>query len=312
MRTIYESHPESLIVDSLFFECLMYVFFEKKHIIPQTCYGSIKGKGQHKLRAEIIKLVHHRKNLFAYTGDTSKYYPTVSQEVLMDIFRQHIKDKWLLWLGETCISRIPDMKGVALGLPSSNPIGHIYHAALDWFVILTLKVRRYYRFCDDKWAFHKDSNYLHTIAREITAYSKDYLRQDIKSNWRILNCSEERFECLGAMINSHGAKLKKCSRLRIERNIKKRIRQNDPMTTLRSWGGIKGSLVNLNIGNLVKYWMETYPEFFQLLDSAYKTLYINRRRKKWHKKLEKILVYAVDMRSDVNKKLYSYGLVNPS
>jgi hypothetical protein len=58
--------------------------------------------------------------------------------------------------------------------------------------------------------------------------------------------------------------------------------------------------------------METYPEFFQLLDSAYKTLYINRRRKKWHKKLEKILIYAADMRSDVNKKLYSYGLVNPS
>lgn len=45
LRKIYESEPRDLIVDTLWFDCLMYVFFEKKKIIPETCYGSIKNKG---------------------------------------------------------------------------------------------------------------------------------------------------------------------------------------------------------------------------------------------------------------------------
>ena len=45
IRTIYESRPVDMVVDTLWFDCLMYVFFEQKHIIPDTCYGSIKGKG---------------------------------------------------------------------------------------------------------------------------------------------------------------------------------------------------------------------------------------------------------------------------
>lgn len=296
-RRIYESYPESLIVDTLFYDCLMYVFFEKKHIIPNSCYGSIKGRGQHELRAKIIKLVRGRRDLYAYVGDTAKYYPTINQEVLMNAFRQHIKDQWLLWLCETCTSRLPGMQGIALGLPSSNPIGHIYHAILDWFVILQLKTRRYYRFCDDKWAFHKDVNYLHSIAREITTSTKEHLDQGIKKTWRVLNCAEERFECLGAMVNSHGGRLKTYSRRRIERNIKKRIRQGDPMQALRTWGGIKGSLVGLSVSNLIAYWEEVYPEFFELLDTAYKQIKEHKMRKQRHKKLEKILVKAKDMRS---------------
>lgn len=309
-RRIYESLPESLIVDTLFYDCLMYVFFEKKHIIPDTCYGSIKGKGQHELRAKIIKAVHGRKDLFAFVGDTAKYYPTINQEILMNTFRQHIKDSWMLWLCETCISRIPDLRGIALGLPSSNPVGHIYHAILDWFVVLQLKVRRYYRFCDDKWALHKDPNYLHTIAREITQHTKDELDQDMKKTWRVLHCAEESFECLGAMINSHGGRLKTYSRRRIERHIKKRMRQNNPMKSLRTWSGIKGSLVNLNVSNLIHYWKEVYSPFFEQVHVAHRELAYHRRLKKKHKKLEKILLYAQDMRSDNNKTRYPYGFIN--
>ena len=63
MRTIHESKPEDLIVDTLLTDCLMYVFWEQKQIIPQNCYGSIKGKGQHELREQVIRSVHGRKNV---------------------------------------------------------------------------------------------------------------------------------------------------------------------------------------------------------------------------------------------------------
>ena len=140
--------------------------------------------------------------------------------------------------------------------------------------------------------------------------TKSRLNQEIKPNWRVLRCKEERFECLGAMINSHSARLKAFSRRRIEKNIKKNIRLHDPMHALRPWSGVKGSLRNLSVSNLINYWHEVYPEFFHLLRWAHKILESNRQRKRWHKKLEKILTNAVDMRSDKNKKLYVYGFSN--
>ena len=311
VRRIYESDPDDLVVDTLLLDCLNYVFLEQKHIVPSTCYGSIAGKGQHELRAEIIRLVHGRSDLFAFVGDTSKYYPTIDQDVLMNTFRQHIKDEWLLWLCEKCITRIEGMKGIALGLPSSNPIGHIYHSIIDWFVVLTMKVRRYYRFCDDKWAFHRDVNYLHTVAREIREKTSCELHQTMKHNWRIVYCKEERFECLGAMVNSHNARLKSYSRRRIERNIKKRICEADQKKALRTWGGIKGSLVNLSVSNLICYWQEVYPEFFRLCYLERHELAYQRRRKKWHTKMEKNLIYAIDKRSEENKIKYPYyGLID--
>lgn len=305
-RVIYESEPEDLVVDTLLTDCLNYVFFESKHIIPESCYGSIKGKGQHELRERIIRLVHGRSDLYAYSGDTRKYYPTIDQEILMNAFRQHIKDKWLLWLCEQCVKRIEGGKGIALGLPSSNPVGHIYHAMLDWYVILTLKVRRYYRFCDDKWMIHRDSNYLHTVAREICEVSASEMQQEIKNTWRVLNCKEERFECLGAMVNSHGARLRTFTRRRMEKHIKTVIRKRDPMVALQTWGGLKGAMRNCNVSNLIAYWHDRYPEFFDLVRWAHQILGTNRVRKRRHAKLEKILTTCPDMRSAENKARYGF------
>ena len=80
-RVIYASRPEELIVDILYFDCLQYVFMEKKRIIPANSYGSIKGKGQHDMRREIIRKVRHRPDLFVGTGDTAKlrYWQTISK-----------------------------------------------------------------------------------------------------------------------------------------------------------------------------------------------------------------------------------------
>lgn len=310
MRHIYESYPESLIVDSLFLDCLNYVFFEKKQIIPENCYGSIKGKGQHELRGRIIKLVRGRRDLYGYSGDTSKYYPTMDQQVLMNTLKEHIKDRWLLWLCGVCIHRIEGMQGIALGLPSSNPIGHIYHAILDWYIVLTLKVRRYFRFCDDKWAFPRDVNYLHTVAREISGHTDNDLSQNIKQSWRVFHCQEQRFECLGAVINSHGGRLKSYNRRRIERKIKRAIQKHNPLQAMQTWGGIKGGLKSLSVSNLIRYWKEVYPEFFHLIRWQKRIFAKRRKFNRRHKKLEKILTKAKDCRSIKNQKLYPYGPVN--
>ncbi|MBP3732596.1 MAG: hypothetical protein J6I84_05045, partial [Bacilli bacterium] len=182
IREIYASRPEELIVDTLLFDCLMYVFFERKKVIHPNCYGSIKGKGQHELRKKVIGLVHNRKDLYVGCWDTKKYYPTINHQVCMQILSSHIKDRWLLWLGEICLKRMGKI-GVALGLPSSNPMGHIYHSIIDWLIITKYGVQKYYRFCDDIWIIHTNKNYLHTISRELIEETANVLKQTVKPNW---------------------------------------------------------------------------------------------------------------------------------
>lgn len=308
LRIIYASYPEEQIVDNLYTDCLNYVFFDQKKIVPANCYGSIKGKGQHEMRRAIIRKVRHRTDLYVGISDTQKYYPTMNHRVLMQTLCQHIKDRWLLWLSRVNLKRMGDL-GIALGLPSSNPIGHIYHAALDWMILLAYKVRRYYRFCDNKFVIHKDVNYTHTVMRVLRDQT-EAIGQRIKADWRVVWCKEERFECLGAMINSHSAKLRTKSRRRIERMMRLRIKEGDPMKALASWSGVKGSLRDLSVSNLIDYWKRNYPEFFHLLRWAREMLSEARHRKKWHRKLERILTIAKDLRSDHNKTLYPYGLIN--
>lgn len=302
-RVMYASLPEELIVDTLLTECLKYVFFICKKIIPENCYGSIKGKGQHDLRKTIIDKVHNRSDLFVGCYDTKKYYPTIDHDVAMATFRKHIKDRWLLWLCEVAIKRMGEI-GAALGAPSSNPLGHIYHAVIDWMMILKIRIRRYFRFCDDKWMMHRNNHYLHRASRILVRETRNVLHQVIKPNWRVVNCHEERFECLGAMINSHGARLCVKSRRAIERHIRNRIKSNDPMKALRTWSGVRGGLKNLNVSNLIRYWKEVYPQFFFLIQWGKQLLWEERHRKRWHKRLQHILTIARDCRSELSKKLF--------
>lgn len=305
VRIIYASFPIEQIVDNLYTDCLNYVFLEKKRIVPANCYGSIKGKGQHELRSLIIKRVKHRTDLFVGVSDTSKYYPTMDHWIMFNTLCHHIKDKWLLWLSRININRMGDI-GMALGLPSSNPLGHVYHAFLDWYILLTCKVRRYYRFCDDKFVIHKDVNYLHTIMRTIRD-GVEKMNQHIKKNWRVINCTNERFECLGALINSHNARLRPSSRRRVEHMMSVRIKEDDPIKAYRSWSGVLGSLKGLDVSNLINYWHRRFEEFFELIHYAKEMLYYNRKQKKWHNKLHTILTCAPDMRSEQYKKIYAYG-----
>lgn len=310
-RIIYASKPEELIVDVLYFDCLQYVFMEKKHIIPANSYGSIKGKGQHEIRREIIRKVRHRPDLFVGTGDTAKFYPTANHRIILEVLAAHIKDKWLLWLSKVNLGRMGDM-GIALGLPSSNVIGHVYHAATDWMMLLVYKIRRYYRFCDDKYIIHKDVNYLHTAMRALRSSIENDMQQRMKPNWRVVNVEHERFECLGAMINSKNARLRRVSRRRIEAMMKKRIKEGwNPEKALSSWAGVRGSLRDLDVGNLIAYWKRNYEEFFDMLAVGRTEIRRRRTRKVRHRKLEKILKNAPDMRSPENKTKYPlHGLID--
>ena len=303
VRKIYSSYPEELIVDTLLSDCLEYVFMEKKKIIPSNSYGSIKGKGQHELRRRIFKSVRGRKDVYIASCDTRKYYPTIDHAILKSQLRSHIKDGWMLWLCDITIDRMKDGKGIALGLPSSNILGHVYHCALDWHILTKCKIRHYYRFCDNKYIIHDNANYLHTTVRDLRQ-GVESLNQEMKNDWRVSNLNKERCEILGSMMNTRNMRLKPYCRRTIERRMAYHQRLQDPLKALATWAGIKGGLKNIRCGNLINYWKREYAEYFRLLKAADDILYQEMRRKAWHIKLKRILETCNDFRSEENKLKY--------
>lgn len=309
-RDIYASCPEDQIVDTLLDQCLKYVFMERKQIIHPHCYGSIKGKGQHELRELVIKKVRNRDDLYVAVCDTYHYYPTINHKIMGKYIRQHIKDPWLIWLCDVTIDRMNGEEGMALGLASSNILGHVYHAAIDWTITVEYGMQDYFRFCDDKIMISTDLKLLHSMVRILRDLTEQN-GQSLKPNWRIVHCKEERFEFLGAAINSHGARLKTKSRRRIERRFKKELRlpfnpENSVHRNriLMTWAGIKGGLRGLHVKNLLAHWETHYSEFFERLSTARGWVEIGRSQKKLYNSRLKALTEAWDCRSEENQKLY--------
>ena len=126
----------------------------------------------------------------------------------------------------------------------------------------------------------------------------DKARQKLKGTWRIVNCEHQYFDCLGALINSKTARLRPSSRRSMERRMYALQRKPyNPQECLRAWSGMKGSLRDLNVGGLLRVWKDRYAEFFRRVACAHRELAIERRRRKKHKRIERILTNAVDCRT---------------
>lgn len=264
VRHIYASHVEDQIVDYILDECLKYVFMEKKKIIHPNCYGSIKGRGQHELRKKIMNLVKEKDNIYVAMCDTKQYYPTINQDILLKAINRHIKDPWVLWLSELTIRRMPGGKGLALGLATSNILGHVYHAEVDWIITQEYGFKNYFRFCDDKILVSYDKNLLHTMIRVIRGLVEEKQDQILKSSWKVVRVEKQRIELLGSLINSKNAIITSYKRRKLERKFKKEmskpfILEKDCDRVLRTWGGIRGSLKDLDVRNLLRWWVYESP-----------------------------------------------------
>lgn len=270
-RIIYASNPMDQVVDTLLDHCLKYIFMEKKKIIHPNAYGSIVGKGQHELREKIIKLIK-RKGEDWYVGicDTKKYYPTINHEIMKSYIRQHVKDQWVIWLVDETIERM-DTVGMALGLATSNILGHVYHAAIDWYMMTQQGERYYYRFCDDKIILGKSKHRIRDAIFELKRLTIEN-GQTLKPTWKVVNPAKEGVEFLGAYITPKAARLKTSSRRRIERRFRLELKKEfnyesreDRERVIRSHAGIMGGLRGLDVKGLIKYWTvhPLYKEFFR-------------------------------------------------
>ena len=130
-----------------------------KSIIP-TSAASIKGRGMHylhKIVCDDLRL-HPEETTYFYKCDIHKFYESIDQDQMYECVCRYIKDKTLLPILENFVRIMPS--GLAIGLRSSQCFGNILLDRLDHFMKEVVKVRYYYRYCDDIVMLHHDKKQL--------------------------------------------------------------------------------------------------------------------------------------------------------
>ena len=153
-----------------------------KKVLIRDTYQSIKGRGTSDARRRVRKGIKSGKAKYCLKFDIKKYYPSINNNVLMMLIKKKIKcQKTLKLLSEIIYSS----KGVPIGNYLSQYFGNLYLTYFDHYVKENLRVKRYFRYCDDIVILENFKKKLHRTFKSITNYLKKNLQLVIKRNYQI-------------------------------------------------------------------------------------------------------------------------------
>lgn len=198
-----------------------------KSFIRDT-YASIKGRGVidglNRIRCD---LGDSEGTKYCLKIDIKKFYNSIDQNILIEMLEKYIHDDILIKILKNIIHSFPE--GLPLGYHSSQYLGNFYLSGFDRFIKSKLRIKYYYRYCDDIVILSKDKNELHNIFNIIKEYIEDKLHLKIKNNYQIFPVDKRGIDFLGYVIRHNKITirkrikkkaLRKLSRIRSERRIR--------------------------------------------------------------------------------------------
>jgi RNA-directed DNA polymerase len=182
-----------------------------------TTFNCIKRRGIYAGYKAIVKALSNKEETKYYLKlDIKKFYPNIDNEILKSLLRRKFKDNDLLdLLNEIIDSTI----GVPIGNYLSQYFANFYLTYFDHWVKEELKVKYYYRYCDDILIFHEDKEYLHKLLRELEEYLDTNLKLDVKNSWRIAPV-DTGIDVLGFVFYPNYRLLRKSIKIKFIRMIK--------------------------------------------------------------------------------------------
>lgn len=208
-----------------------------KRVLIRDTYQSIKGRGVHSCKERIEKVLHGQKNMYCLKIDVRKFYPSVDNIILKSIIRKKIKDHDVLWLLDEIID---STQGIPIGNYLSQYFGNLYLAYFDHWIKEKMKVKHYFRYCDDIVVLHNNKDYLQYLLVKIEYYFEKNLKLTMKSNYQVFPVRNRRVDFLGFRFDHQNTYLRKS----IAKAFKKKILNIDKLVNRRStimsyWGWIK-------------------------------------------------------------------------
>lgn len=234
-----------------------------------------------------ILLSDEENTRYCYKIDLHHYYQSINHEVLKQKFRKVFKDPELLWLLDEIVDSIntateEDLIELSLsgeievdpntGIPIGNYMsqysGNFYLSSFDHWVKEELHVKHYYRYMNDVVIFASSKEELHEIHRKVTAYTRDYLHLNIKSNYQIFPTKVRGVDFVGYRFFGEYTLLRKSTAINFKRKMRacrKKMENNIPPTYSEwcSFNSYKGWLGNCDSYRLFKKYMEPLIEYMQ-------------------------------------------------
>lgn len=204
------------------------LYLQLKKIFTPTftvdTYSAIKGRGIHKLSNNLTKALKDVSGTkYCLKIDIKQFYPSVDNDILKDKIRRKIKCKRTLDLLDNIID---SAKGLPLGNLLSQLFANIYLNELDHYIKQDLKVKYYFRYCDDICILSSNKQELHNILHILKSKLSD-VKSEVKENYQIFPVEKRGIDIVGYR-HFHTHKL-------LRKSIKNNYIKNKNKNTHYSW-----------------------------------------------------------------------------
>lgn len=215
----------------------------QKGMYEYNC-GSVPGRGTSYGQKAIRKWLDndHKNTKWCLKMDVKKFYPSINNEILKQMFRRKIKDNDCLQLIDSIIdSNI----GQPIGYFTAQWFSNFFLEELDHLIKERLGVKYYVRYVDDLVLLGSNKRKLHKVRKSVEAYLNS-IELELKDNWQVFKVKDRGVDFLGLRFFPHKTILRKRTALRIKRRIRKVakkgcLNEKDASAIISYWGWIKRS-----------------------------------------------------------------------
>lgn len=180
------------------------------------------------------RIVHH----------AIKFFPSIDQDVLYSQFEKIFKDKKLLRLLHHVVYSTP--KGLPIGNYISQFAANLNLTWFDRWIKQVLKIKYYYRYCDDIVILHPDKDYLRYCLQEIEKYLADNLKLKVKRNWQIFPVEARGIDFIGYVFYHDRTLLRKDTKKKFIHKLSYKSKNKRLAAMAAYWGWCKyGNCHNL-------------------------------------------------------------------
>jgi len=200
-------------------------------MFTRDTYSAIKGRGVHSMGSQIRKALKDvPQTQYCLKLDIQKFYPSVDHDIMKQVIRRKIKDGRLLKLLDEIID---SAEGLPIGNYLSQFLANLYLSEFDHWIKQELKVKYYFRYCDDIVILASDKPYLHAILAKIRAFLSTKLRLKIKSNYQVFPVDVRGIDVGGYRF----FRLHTLLRKRIKQSFARAIVKGHPEKSLAAYSG---------------------------------------------------------------------------
>lgn len=208
-------------------------------MLIRDTYASLPNRGIHDgLNRIRMALKDAPGTRYCLKLDLKKFYHNVDQDILIERLGRKIKDRMML---DTLVRIIRSFgPGLAIGYHSSQLLGNFYLCLLDHFVKYDLRVKHYFRYCDDIVILAPTKEYLHGVLGKMREVIEGQLHLTVKKNYQIFPVESRGIDFLGYVILHNYVLVRKHIKQRVARRLHKvKSRKRRYVVLASFWGWIK-------------------------------------------------------------------------